>query len=507
MYRSASILLLSSCLAISLAGCGGGGGGGTGGGGQQTGGGGGTGTTGAGTRSACGTAAKSHRVISYVSDRALDGSDNLGASSNLWTINSDCSGNASLTTLTVPYVDRFHTAWSPDGRKLLYDSNRALDGSDVEISGCLLGGHSLAGNTWAINADGSGNLPLTSIHCGDLSETTWSPDGKKIAFISSANLDGSDPSNFVAFDNNSANIWVMNADGSGAMPVTQVSRPEDGSTQLPPFGNSVTPMWSPDGTKIVYSSIRALDGSNANTPFLNSNIWVVNADGTGSTPLTHLASLPPGSISTGPNRCYSPHWSPDGTRIAMVCVLSPDGNEANPAGTNIWVMNADGSGATALSKFLHALADEPYSVHGNFGVSANTQIWSPDGSKIAFLSQGSLDGSDSGGSQVSFNLWIMNADGSGGTHLTNINSTFAPPPPPPPPFPSPPPCPTCLTGVTDFDWSPDGSQLAFVSDMNVNGSLQPPHFANIWVVNTDGSQLTVLTNLVKSEAELPRWKL
>jgi Tol biopolymer transport system component len=256
-------------------------------------------------------------------------------------------------------------------------------------------------------------------------------------------------------------------------------------------------MWSPDGTKIVYSSIRALDGSSRNTQFGSSNIWVMNADGSGSTPLTQLQLLPANSFTIGADSCQSPHWSPDGTQIAMICIRPLDGTENGDAGDNLWIMNADGSGARPLTRFMSAFISEPFLPGGIVFALDNLQIWSPDGNKIAFLSSGSLDGTD-GNSQNSRNLWVINRDGTGATPVTTIASSLPPP--------APLTCSICLVGVNDFAWSPDSTQLAFISDMNRDGSVQPPHAFNLWVVNADGSKLTVLTNLTSGEVELPRWK-
>ncbi len=437
----------------------------------------------------CGAAAQSHRVIAYASGQAVDGSNNFLPFLNVWSINSDCSGNTPVTRLTMTGISRDSFAWSPDGTRLLYDSNRALDGTDTLISGCLSFGSPLAGNAWVMNADGSGNLPLTSHQCDVISSAAWSPDGQKIAFVSNANLDNSDPIDVTAFNSATSNVWSMNSDGSGATPLTQISSPG--------IGNSEGPMWSPDGTKIVYSSIRALDGSSRNTQFRNSNIWVMNADGSGSTPLTQLGSLPVNFSDIGADSCQSPHWSPDGTQIAMMCIRPLDGTENGIAGKNLWIMNADGSGAKPLTTFLSAFVEEPQLFDGTFLVQSNVQIWSPDGSKIAFISSGSLDGGD-GGSLNSLNLWVINQDGTGATPVTRIASLRPPP--------APLTCSTCLVGVNDFAWSPDGTQLAFISDMNRDGSIQPPHVFNLWVVNADGSKLTVLTNLTTGEVVLPRWK-
>jgi Tol biopolymer transport system component len=421
-----------------------------------------------------------------VSGQAFDGSNNFEPFFNVWSINSDCSGNAPVTQLTMAGIGQASFTWSPDGTKFLYSSNRALDGTNTPISGCLFSGIPLAENAWVMNADGSGNLPLTNHTCNVISSADWSPDGQKIAFISNANLDNSDPTDVAAFESASSNVWSMSSDGSGTAPLTQLSGLG--------IGNAEGPMWSPDGTKIVYSSIRALDGSNRNNPFLNRNIWIMNADGSGSTPLTQLSSLLP--VTFG-NSCYSPHWSPNGSQIAMICIRPLDGTENGIAGDNLWIMNADGSGARPLTTFLSAFVEEPDLIDGTSSVSSNVQIWSPDGSKIAFLSSGSLDGSD-GNSRNSLNLWVINPDGTGAAPLTTIVSSL----PPPPPFT----CSICLVGVNDFEWSPDGTQIAFISDMNRDGSIQPPHGFNLWVVNADGSKLTVLTDLTSGQSSLPRWQ-
>jgi Tol biopolymer transport system component len=351
---------------------------------------------------------------------------------------------------------------------------------------------------WVINADGSGTLPISSIHCGTLDEPAWSPDAKKIAFVSSSNLDGTDPSDAGTFGQNPPNIWVMNADGSGAQPLTLVT-----FAGAPGISQTVSaaPAWSPDGTKIIYSSIRALDGSNADAPAQNNNIWIMNADGSGSRPLTQLTADPPNLGDVGHNRCFSANWSPDGSKIAMQCIRPLDGTEngINIATSNIWMMNADGSGAMPLTKYLNAGnagAVLPDSSHAGRSIPGNRQMWSPDGSKIAFLYPGSLDGSESNlTSAIAFNIWVINSDGSGATPVTRFISDRSSDPVLR--------CPTCFLGVSDFAWSPDGNQFVFVADINLDGGKQPPHFNTVWVINVDGSKLTVLTT---TGAFSPMWK-
>jgi hypothetical protein len=128
--------------------------------------------------------------------------------------------------------------------------------------------------------------------------------------------------------------------------------------------------WSPDGSRIAFKR--------------GGHIYVMNADGSNQTRLTDRASS-----------FYDlPDWSPDGSRIAFVS--DPDNNNSE-----IYVMNADGSNQTRLT---------------NNPAYDRSPIFSPDGTRIAFLSD--RDKIDNGWS-YNDKIYVMNADGSSQTRLTN----------------------------------------------------------------------------------------
>jgi dipeptidyl aminopeptidase/acylaminoacyl peptidase len=198
--------------------------------------------------------------------------------SGVWVMNADGSGQIELTSTT--QVDEGFPAWSPDGQRLAYTTRR--DGNN-EI--------------YVMNADGSTPVRLTNNPADDFAPS-WSPDGSRIAFVS----DRDNPPG--VYD-----IYVMNADGSAVTRLTTNA------------GSTYTPAWSPDGTRIAFRLDRG--GS--------SDVYVINIDGTGLQDLTN-----------DPANDWAPSWSPDGSQIAFQ--TNRDGN------WEIYVMNADGTAPTNLTQ-------------------------------------------------------------------------------------------------------------------------------------------------------------
>src|SRR6266550_2777020 len=126
------------------------------------------------------------------------------------------------------------------------------------------------------------------------------------------------------------------------------------------------PIWSPDGKRLAFGRYDGVD----------FEVVVINADGTGETLLTTNDF-----VNDFPNA-----WSPDGKRLAF--------NSDRDGNTDIFVMNADGTGITQLTSG-DFVDDDP--------------VWSPDGEQIAFHS--TRDGGDE-------DVFVINADGTGVIPLT-----------------------------------------------------------------------------------------
>lgn len=292
------------------------------------------------------------------------------------------------------------------------------------------------GNLWVVNSDGSGARPLTRINvfgCGSY-EPTWSPDGSHIAFTSTcAHQDIPPKTPYKDATATNGNSNIWVVNADGSNP-----RP---LLEIDEATSNSRPAWSPDGHKVAFSSTRPLDGNVG-----NANIWVVNADGSGAHPLTKLAR------SVRFIGSYGVAWSPDGRRLAFISDRALDGSNAQNTNeiTNVWVMNADGSGLRPLTKLTAALTQ----VSGPL-------VWSPDSRKLAFSWNRALDNSDAVESVSPSNIWVVNEDGSGLKPLTRTTDKFL--------------------SASEPDWSPDGSKLIFLFK------------DSIWMMNGDGSGMKPLT--------------
>jgi Tol biopolymer transport system component len=248
-------------------------------------------------------------------------------------------------------------------------------------------------------------------------------------------------------------IYEMNADGTGVTNVTD------------PSLDILSAAMSPNGEKIAFLT---------NPP---NDLYVMNADGTDLTHIFHQQG--PLGLEGGPV------FSPDGKRIAFV--MSPSTPAAPGFRTEIYVINADGTNLTRLTK-----------IEGYKSIIA----WSHNGAKIFFQNSRSQGARGEPKRQV----YEMNADGSGLTKISNTRPSGVER------VPSSPDC-KKIAFLRDNDIyvrNPDGQEVQITDDANVYvDPVLSPHckwiaftadrttlensYREIYVVNADGTGLTRLT--------------
>ena len=277
---------------------------------------------------------------------------------------------------------------------------------------------------YVMNADGTEQNRLTDNDGAD-GPFAWSPDGSRICYVSER----------VGF----IGIYVMDADGTHQRLLTQIRDNEE-----------TRPVWSPDGRKIAFSAY-------SETSY---EILVMNADGTNLVNLTH-----------SPGDDFDPTWSPDGSHIGFatretlldgslyraVCSMTAGGvgietlesttcygpivEECASIRGTIWSPVDD-----ALIAYVRAYPGSQYSqivtTYRGMLTAADQRnfdpSWSPDGSKLAFVSN--RDGTHE--------VYIMESDGSNQTRATfSAGGGF---------------------GAMRPGWSPDGYKIVYASDETGN---------------------------------------
>ena len=298
---------------------------------------------------------------------------------------------------------------------------------------------------YVMNADGTEQKRLTN-NDGDDGPFSWSPDGSKICYVSErVGLIG---------------IYVMDADGTRQKLLIQIRDNEE-----------TKPVWSSDGRKIAFSAY-------AESSY---EIQVMNADGTNLTNLTH-----------SPGDDFDPTWSPDGSHIAFVtqdtlldgslcravCIMNADGagidtvhsvkcSSPTPYGCFIcrstrWSPVDNAIDAVAYVE-LSQYADICITGHGSLTSSLSCwnsdPVWSPDGSKLAFVSN--RDGTPE--------IYVMESDGSNQTRATfSAGGAF---------------------GAMWPAWSPDGSRIVYASDETGDFEIYIRDFTATRLTYTAGQDL------------------
>ena len=265
-----------------------------------------------------------------------------------------------IMTFAAKFTDDYSPAISPNGKWLVFASTR-LQNAELYL----------------IDLTDRSLQQLT--HTDELDEymPAFSPDGQSIAFVTERTRGGMmlPPVQASGSDPSRAAIYLMDVNGRNQRALIDVG------------GADRAPVFSPDGKKIAFESkapIAQTADTDSNTEIDETlEIYVIDADGTNKTQLTH------NNVDDG-----HPTWSPNGKQIAFTSMVENI--------YQIFIVNAAGGTAKQLT-FSDASHYHP--------------IFTSDGKRIIYVSSG----------HNHYTIWTMNADGSNKTQLTNhIGAHFEP---------------------------------------------------------------------------------
>jgi len=263
-----------------------------------------------------------------------------------------------------------------------------------------------------------------------LGDPHFSPDGSTIAYVVTT-VDQKQ-------NRRRSEIWSVPVDGS---------RPATALTTAPQSSNS--PRWSPGGRSIAFLSARPMPGdAAADTP--RTQVWLLPLDGGEPRRLTNLL-----------NGVSAFQWSPDGLRLVVVGRSGPSDTAKSPSDvrhyahanykfndsgwfddkrTHLWVVDVKTGFAAPITS-------------GDDWNDADPQ-WSPDGRKIAFVSDRTGKAFDMGRNT---DVWVIDAAGGALTKISDHTS-----------------------GDNSPRWSPDGQTIAFLS------SVPEKSHPKIWLASSNG---------------------
>jgi dipeptidyl aminopeptidase/acylaminoacyl peptidase len=289
------------------------------------------------------------------------------------------------------------TAISPDGRLVAYTMTTIDAAANRRVSA-----------VWVVEAHGGSEPRQLSAAGFSSSAPRWSPDGKRLAFLSSrtAGAEAARPQ-----------IWVLPMDGGEAR---QVSRLKNGVSLF---------QWSPDGARFVAvgrsgPSDDVTGPRKSDVRHYKTIMYKFNDTGWYDDKRSHLWTI---DTATGRDQQLTqgegwndtdPQWSPDGSRIAFVSDRTGKEYEGG-FNKDVWVIPA--AGGTLVKVSDHEFED-------------TAPRWSPDGKKIVFLGKIKR--------RQFAKFYVAPADGSGHSQLVARDLDLIP---------------------TELHWGPGAEEVRFVT--------------------------------------------
>jgi Tol biopolymer transport system component len=312
----------------------------------------------------------------------------LSGQHGIFALNSDRTGGRLLTPEASAQLRA--SSWSPDGKKIAFFASRD---EDADIRAKYRTPYQFP--LYVMNAAGGNLKRLLDF---PVSSFAWSPDSRKMLFVSAYEDPARNDEEIVkGFKNPLSAVYILDLDTGTQQRVTG-------------FGQNCYGSWSPDGTMLALSFGDAQ----------SSDIYTSSLDGKHTFRIVE---------KTGIN--VKPVWSPDGKRIAYVCFIPKPGGMTSEA----WVVDAGSASRRPIGKV------DPYevfwSVNGRYVLLRTTKgfvLASPDRDGVIEMKNQVIEPQDAlftpDGKEVMFRSnhegpWYIYAVGLDGANIRRISGNLS----------------------------------------------------------------------------------